>query len=144
MSDPAFRIASDYDLYLRLAVRGPFLLSSDVLTGWRQHDASASGAGVERRFNWAVDMMRVLHKVRRRKDMQAHTRGIEQREAALIREVYRLEQACGRWPTARALAQIAWGCGSAYGALAAGAVLLTPEWLRRSAAAATGVTMSIK
>jgi glycosyltransferase involved in cell wall biosynthesis len=144
MSDSSFRIASDYDLYLRLALRGPFLLSREVLAQWRQHEESASGAGLERSFNWAVDIARVLHKARRRHDMKEHTRAIDQRQSAIVRDMYRLEQTCGRWPTSRALARIAWSCGSPYSAFAAGAVLLTPEWLRRSAATATGVTMSTK
>jgi glycosyltransferase involved in cell wall biosynthesis len=59
-SDPRFRIGSDYDLYLRLARRTPFLLIPDDLAFWRQHDASASGAGADRMLNWKRESIKVL------------------------------------------------------------------------------------
>ena len=143
LSDQSFPVASDYDLYLRLAARGHrFLLSDDVLTRWRQHDESASGRGVARQFNWAVDVVRVLKKARAREEMAAHIDAIDRRQAMIVRIVYSSESRGGRLPTARALARIAWVCRNPHAAFAAAAVLLTPQSLRRLAASFTGVSVS--
>lgn len=137
LSNASFRIGSDWDLYLRLAARGPLLFSGEVLTLWRQHDASASGRSGRRELNWAVETARVLRQVRGRPEMAAHIGAINRRRRTLVREVYHYQQRCGRWATARALAQIAWMCRSPYGALAVGAVL-APDSVRRATASVTG------
>ena len=144
LSDPSFAIASDYDLYLRLAARGPFLLDSHVLSQWRQHDESASGKGLRRECNWAVDMSHVLEKARTRRELTDYQPAIDRRQNAIVQMLYSSESRLGRWPTARALARIAWNRRNAFPAFAAAAVLLTPQSLRRRAASITGVSVSAR
>jgi len=144
LSDPSFAIASDYDLYLRLAARGPFLLDSQVLSQWRQHDESASGRGLQREFNWAVDMSLVLEKARTRSELSDYQPAIDRRQDTIVHMLYSSESRLGRWPTARALARIAWKRRNAFPAFAAAAVLLTPQSLRRRAASMTGVSVSAR
>jgi glycosyltransferase involved in cell wall biosynthesis len=144
LSDSSFAIASDYDLYLRLAARGPFLLDSRVLTQWRQHDESASGKGLQREFNWAVDMAQVLEKARTRSELTDYQSAIDCRQDTIVHMLYSSESRVGRWPTARALAQIAWKRRNAFSAFAAAAVLLTPQSMRRRAASITGVSVSAR
>jgi hypothetical protein len=144
MSDPSFPIASDYDLYLRLAARGPFVLDSRVLTQWRQHDESASGRGLLREVNWAVDEAQVLEKARTRSEMTDYQAAIDRRQDTIVYMLYSSESRVGRWPTARALARIAWKRRNAFSAFAAAAVLLTPQGMRRRAASMTGVSISAR
>lgn len=139
LSDPAFSIGSDYDLYLRLAIREPFLLAGDVLTYWRRHDSSAS---TDRYVDSALDMVRVLKKARATPEMADHVQAIDLRQGTIVRLVYSCEGHWGKWATAKALARIAWQRRNPYSALAAGAVLLIPQRLRRAAASVTGVSVS--
>lgn len=141
-SDATFPIASDYDLYLRLATRGPFLFYGDVLTQWRRHETSASGPAPERQLDSIVDMATVLIAARARADMAGYRNAIDRRQAALVRLVYSCETRCGRKATARALARMAWRCRNPYSGIAAGAVLLTPQRLRRVVGAMTSVSIS--
>jgi|SRR5678815_3673162 glycosyltransferase involved in cell wall biosynthesis len=144
MSDPRFPVASDFDLYLRLALRSPFLLSREVLASWREHDDSASGSGWERHVNWAIGVVCVLKKARR--SGLFDTPVLEQRETAarreLARDIYRREPTLGRWTTARLLARVAAQCGDPRSAVTGACVLAAPEWMRRLAAAATGISVS--
>ena len=142
LSNPAFPIASDYDLYLRLATRGPFLLSGDVLTQWRRHDTSASGPAPEKQLESVIDMATVLKMARTRADMAGYVGTIDLRQSMLVRLLYSSENRCGKKATARALARMAWRCRSTRSALAAGAILLTPQRLRRAVAALTSVSIS--
>jgi hypothetical protein len=63
-SDRRFPIASDYDLYLRIAKRFDVVLVGRQSTLWRQVEGSASGRGRQRRLNWYRDRIRVLAKHR--------------------------------------------------------------------------------
>ena len=68
-SDARFRLASDYDLHLRIARRYDVVVLNEHLARWRQVPGSASGTGVrERIVNWRLDTARVVksHRDRRR------------------------------------------------------------------------------
>jgi len=142
LSNPAFPIASDYDLYLRLATRGPFVFSGDVLTQWRRHEKSASGPAPEKQLDSVIDMATVLHMARTRADMASYIGTIDLRQRTLVRLTYSSEERCGKKATVRALARLAWRTRSAQGAIAAGAILLTPQRLRRLLASVTSVSIS--
>lgn len=140
LSDSRFPIASDYDLYLRLAEREPFFIVPDVLARWRQHEASASGAGADRHLNWGMERINVL---RARAEFADRSRREALRQASsgqlaeMAREVYLLEAANGRWRTAVNLFRLATRyqdvrCGT----LATG--VLMPSGLRRAAASLIG------
>jgi len=64
-SDAQFPLASDYDLYLRIAERYPIVLVDRVLAHWRYVRTSASGPMHSRRFRWDADMFSVLRKHQR-------------------------------------------------------------------------------
>jgi glycosyltransferase involved in cell wall biosynthesis len=142
LSDPSFPIASDYDLYLRLAARGPFLLASDVLTQWRRHDATTSGHPRGGPFSSAIDMARVLTKARTLRELSDRTDAIDRRFAGIVGLVYGSQSRFGRQATAQALARIAWHCRDIGAAVAAGAVLLAPRRIRRVVASVTGISIS--
>ena len=142
LSDPAFAIGSDYDLYLRLALRGPFLLAPDILTYWRRHDDAASGASSSRQVESTLDMVSVLNKARARDDMAGYAEAIDRRQRTILQIIYSCEQRWGKKATARALARMAWQCRSPHSAFAAAAVLLTPQRLRRALASMTSVSIS--
>lgn len=59
-SDPSLTIASDYDLYLRIARRYDIAYSKRVLTRWRYSPTSVSGPAVLRPFRCGVEEIRVL------------------------------------------------------------------------------------
>jgi len=91
-SDPLLPVASDYDLYLRIAERRPFALINRVLTRWRYVSTSASGPQHYRHFRWQEDVLRVLKKhVARTGDRERHA-ALERSRATkmqrLIKEVY--------------------------------------------------------
>ena len=65
LSDTRFRVASDYDLYLRIASRFDMTLINAPLTRWRYHPTSASGPEDRRPLIWAADVVRVWVKHRR-------------------------------------------------------------------------------
>jgi len=140
MSNPRFGNGSDYDLYLRLAGRLKFLLVPEVLTQWRQHDRSASGAGYERRLaTWRADAAAVLG-THARREGPARAAALRKAEAAalrlLVRDVYLREQTDGRLATGRVLWQVARRCRSGLAAWTLLAVL-TPSSLRRLGAMAS-------
>ena len=62
MSDPAYRICSDYDLYLRIARRFPVTVVEAPLCYWRYRAASVSGPSDSRRLTWAPEMITILKK----------------------------------------------------------------------------------
>jgi glycosyltransferase involved in cell wall biosynthesis len=68
LSDARFPLASDYDLYLRIAERHPIVLVDRVLAHWRYVRTSASGPMHSRRFRWDADMFDVLRKHQRSSD----------------------------------------------------------------------------
>ncbi|MBM3777386.1 MAG: glycosyltransferase [Acidimicrobiia bacterium] len=137
-SNSRFRIASDYDLYLRLAERVAFTILPAVLARWTQHDASASGAGRDQRMmNWGSDVAEVL---RYRAGQTTAGRATALRAAArreirqIVRELYMREDRDGSLTTARAL----WGVGARFRSgtaiLAAAAVLMPPRMRRLGSA----------
>ena len=62
LSDAAFPIASDYDLYLRIAFKYPLAFVNEPLTDWRYLATSASGPSALRVFRWSADALAVLRK----------------------------------------------------------------------------------
>jgi glycosyltransferase involved in cell wall biosynthesis len=61
-SDPFFKIASDYDLYLRIADRYAVAFAHRTLARWRYLPTSASGPVAQRPFRGGLDEIRVLRK----------------------------------------------------------------------------------
>ena len=61
-SDERCNLASDYDLYLRIASRYDVVFTKGRLTWWRFLATSASGPTHLRRFRWARDEITVLRK----------------------------------------------------------------------------------
>jgi hypothetical protein len=62
VSDRHLKIASDYDLYLRIAREYEFVFVKRVLTNWRYLPTSASGPAALRPFRCRLDEVRVLRK----------------------------------------------------------------------------------
>jgi hypothetical protein len=62
LSDTAFRISSDWDLYIRIAARYDVTFLAEQLTRWRYLPTSASGPAALRQLRWAVDDIAVLKK----------------------------------------------------------------------------------
>lgn len=60
ISDTAYRICSDYDLYLRIARRFPVTVVDAPLCYWRYRAASVSGPSDFRRLIWAPEMITIL------------------------------------------------------------------------------------
>ena len=61
-SDGAFPVASDYDLYLRIARKYPFTFVREHLVDWRYLPTSASGPAALRQFHWTADDVAILRK----------------------------------------------------------------------------------
>lgn len=55
-----FRIAADYELYLRVALRYPWVLLSDKLVRWRYSPRGVSGDGFFRSFAWVAERPAIL------------------------------------------------------------------------------------
>ena len=144
MSNPRFRISSDYDLYLRLATHADFLIIPEVLTQWRQHDRSASGAGDDRGLNWTRQIVNIL---------QVQAAGSEPAAAARLRaqasqllaelncQLYCDEGNRGSWPTALKLFHVAAECRAPSSAML-GLAVLCPRTVRHAAARLTGRSVS--
>jgi glycosyltransferase involved in cell wall biosynthesis len=62
LSDPTFKICSDYDLYLRIAAKYPITIIKKSLARWRYLDTSASGPAELRQLNWSKDNVAILKK----------------------------------------------------------------------------------
>jgi glycosyltransferase involved in cell wall biosynthesis len=62
LSDTAFRIASDWDLYIRIAERYEVTFLAGELTRWRYLPTSASGPAALRHLRWAPDEIAILKK----------------------------------------------------------------------------------
>jgi len=62
LSDTTFPIASDYDLYLRIALKYPFTFVREALADYRYVPTSASGPDDVRLFRWTRDVLDVLRK----------------------------------------------------------------------------------
>ena len=144
LSDPQFPVGSDYDLYLRLAERTPFVIVPDVLTRWRQHEQSASGVSQERWLNWTLDIAKVLQ-VRAAAADPEHVEVL--RAAAtksvsnLVTELYRREDHWGARRTAMSLFRVAAECRSPRSAALAVAMLVPPR-VRRVVGGLTGIRVS--
>lgn len=65
--DQAIRYASDYDMWLRLGLRGPLARIPEVLATWRQHASGASAAA--RNPQMAANRMAVIRKLDKRDDV---------------------------------------------------------------------------
>ena len=66
LSDSAFPVASDHDLYIRIAARYEMTFVSRRLTRWRYLPTSASGPEEVRWLRWAADDIGILKKQLRR------------------------------------------------------------------------------
>lgn len=64
LSDPRFRRASDYDLYIRIAARFDITIVRRRLTRWRYLASSASGPMSLRLFNYLLEDIAILKKHR--------------------------------------------------------------------------------
>lgn len=62
LSDTSFPVASDYDLYLRIARHYPFTFVREALADYRYLASSASGPESVRLFRWTTDVLGVLRK----------------------------------------------------------------------------------
>ncbi len=62
LSDSAFPVASDHDLYIRIAARYEMTFLSRRLTRWRYLPTSASGPEEVRWLRWAADDIGILKK----------------------------------------------------------------------------------
>jgi glycosyltransferase involved in cell wall biosynthesis len=62
LSDTAFRVSSDWDLYIRIAARYEMTFLSAPLVTWRFLESSASGPLVVRQLRWAEDDVAILKK----------------------------------------------------------------------------------
>jgi glycosyltransferase involved in cell wall biosynthesis len=62
ISDRAFAVASDYDLYLRIAFKYPLTFVRESLADYRYVPTSASGPDDVRLFRWTKDVLDVLRK----------------------------------------------------------------------------------
>ncbi len=62
LSDPAFPVCSDWDLYIRIAERFPVTFLSRKLVRWRYLETSASGPEHLRQIRWGMDDIEVLKK----------------------------------------------------------------------------------
>ena len=62
LSDAAFRVASDHDLYIRIAARYEITFVGRHLTRWRYLPTSASGPEDIRWLRWAADDIGILKK----------------------------------------------------------------------------------
>lgn len=144
MSNPRFRISSDYDLYLRLAARAKFLVIPEVLTQWRQHATSASGAGADRGLNWTREIVKILRDQAARSGPAASAR-LREHAARLLDELncqlYCDEFTRGTWPTALRLFRVATECRAPSSAML-GLAVLCPQRLRHAAALLTGRSVS--
>jgi glycosyltransferase involved in cell wall biosynthesis len=87
-SDPFFKIASDYDLYLRIASRYDIAFVRRTLTRWRYLPTSASGPSALRPFRCGLDEIRVVSK------QVASTRGAARRNVV---EVVQKKSALAAW-----------------------------------------------
>jgi glycosyltransferase involved in cell wall biosynthesis len=64
LGDPRFPIASDWDLYIRIAASYHITFLRKSLVRWRYLETSASGPEEIRRFRWALDHIAILKKHR--------------------------------------------------------------------------------
>jgi len=90
-SDERFPVASDYDLYLRIAARRPLVFVSQPLMQWRYLASSVSGPEDERELKWGLDMLEVLRKHARQSPPSARRalrRRIHQCVPRLVLEAY--------------------------------------------------------
>lgn len=62
LSNPAFAVCSDWDLYIRIAARYELTFLSQKLTKWRYLETSASGPAHVRQLRWGMDGIEVLKK----------------------------------------------------------------------------------
>jgi glycosyltransferase involved in cell wall biosynthesis len=79
-SDTRFRVASDYDLYLRIAARYDVTVVRQLLTRWRYLPGSASGPQEVRRLRWEEDGLAIL---------TAHLRNAPDADRRIIRNALR-------------------------------------------------------
>jgi glycosyltransferase involved in cell wall biosynthesis len=110
-SDTRFPLASDYDLYLRIAAKYPITFVNQVLTRWRFLESSASGPKSRRGFRWSADTIGVLRKHSKELPMElrpeAHTAWRGHLSAAVHRAYYHGCKSDRLWAT-RYLLQLAW------------------------------------
>jgi hypothetical protein len=67
-SDPTFPRASDYDLYLRIAAKYPFVLIQEPLVSWRYLANSASGPRERREITYLSEGIEIIKKAERTAD----------------------------------------------------------------------------
>lgn len=143
-SDPAFPLASDWDLYLRIAERHDVTYVRDKLVSWRYLPTSASGPAHLRVLHWATDEIAILRKHRHR--VPAHQRPLVR--ALLKRKLLKTAQTAyhsgrsrdRRWARHFLLRHLARNPTSGV-AVVYLAALSTPPWLARAITRLTRATL---
>jgi glycosyltransferase involved in cell wall biosynthesis len=146
-SDTRFSLASDYDLYLRIAARYPITLVNRVLTSWRILDSSASGPRSGREFRWSAEMMAVLRKQSKELPIELRPETYASWRSRLVsvahRAYYHVGDSDRLWAT-RYLLRLAWANPEAPWVAAYAAALWVPIRLRRALAPSIRNTTGIR
>ena len=98
------RVSADYEMYLRVALRYPWVLLPDKLVRWRYRPTGVSGHGYFRGFNWVAERPQIL---RAHLEALPHTRRphvraiIDESILGIARAVYHAAHKYGerRWAT---------------------------------------------
>jgi glycosyltransferase involved in cell wall biosynthesis len=90
-SDPRIKLASDYDLYIRISKHYPFTLVKRPLVSWRYLPTSASGSLDLRTIRYHPEDIQVLKKSRRDADTNARkiiNKTIKEKYHRVARQLY--------------------------------------------------------
>ena len=110
LSDPRFKLCSDYDLYMRIAARYEVTFVGRRLVRWRYTPTSASGPEEVRRLRWLEDSIPVWQKQLREASSAEDRAVVQQALAAGARKAaqggYYYGRAVDRWWTTAYLVRI--------------------------------------
>jgi glycosyltransferase involved in cell wall biosynthesis len=141
LSDPAFRVSSDYDLYLRIALKYRFTFVREQLADWRYLPTSVSGPAALRHFVWTADDVAILRKFLRRAP-PAHRPSVLDTLTRKARRVARQAYRRGRKTDQQWARAYLWHlCRKSGGDPVVAIYLvaaLTPAWIRSMVAAVGG------
>ncbi len=91
LSDPRIKLASDYDLYIRISKHYPFTLVNCQLVWWRYLPTSASGSLDLRIIRYHPEDIQVLKKTSHNADKNAHkiiNKSIKEKYHRVARQLY--------------------------------------------------------
>jgi glycosyltransferase involved in cell wall biosynthesis len=141
LSDPAFRVCSDYDLYLRIALKYRFTFVREQLADWRYLPTSVSGPAGLRHFVWTADDVAILRKFLRRVP-PAHRPSVRETLTRKARRVARQASRRGQKTDQQWARAYLWQlCRRSGGDRVVAICLvatLTPAWIRSIVAAVGG------